>query len=457
MSSFKSMALSSKMVEALEKLGYVTPTDIQEEVIPKALKGKSVVAQSETGSGKTHSFLIPIIERLDFTKKEVQVLIITPTRELARQTYDFARKFCQFYEAFKVIVITSGDDKNRVNERLKNAPQIIIATPGRLKDVAFNNPVINFMSATTIVLDEADMLMDMGFFEDIDRIISGVTSPAIMVFSATINKNVSQIIEKYINADYVVALDQDNMTSTNVRHFLVDIKHRPLYECVREFINIKNPYLLLIFASKKETVIEIYKDLRQHNYKVGMIQGDMEARERKAMMKRIHLDEFPIIVCSDMASRGLDIANVSEVLNVDLPKDIAFYFHRAGRTGRAERKGDCYTFYNDDTAESVRRLLGSRLPFNYLILRDQELKEGKPLDGKRVFKNKKDNDMAVKIKKAVAVNKTNKVKPGYKKKIKEAVAKVKKEHRREIIKQDIRRQRVERYKTAGKRKEANDE
>lgn len=451
MPSFASYALSKKMIDALKSQGYVSPTPIQDAVIPAALRGESLVARSPTGSGKTHSFLIPIIEKIDLESREIQAVIVAPTRELAKQTYDFARKFNVSYPALRILLLSAGEERTRTIEKLARVPHLIIATPGRLHDLAVKEKVINFLTAKTFVLDEADMLMEMGFFNDINVIISNLTKPQMLVFSATIPEKLASALEKYVEAKHVIEVSGKELTAGKVRHYFIDTRHRDLKECVKEFIHIKNPYLLLIFASKKETVESIYEYLRSQSIKAAMIHGDLEVRERKSVMKRIHANEFNVIVASDMASRGIDIEDVSDILNVDLPKNLEFYYHRAGRTGRNGKDGQCFTFYDNDQTTGVQKILDMGTKGSFLIFKDGDLVEGKPIvPAAPKFRKKKNPELEKEIKKAAGMASSKVVKPGYKRKVRVAVERAKARHRRKVIKRDIRRQQVERYKMQAK-------
>ncbi len=449
MTTFKSFALSKQMTTALEELGYKSPSKVQELVIPHVLKRESLVVTSETGSGKTHSFLVPIIDSLDFSLNQIQAIIIAPTRELAKQTYDFARAFKEYFPNLRIALLTSQVEKSKNENKLSNAPQIIVATPGRLLDLGITNNVANLSTTKFIVLDEADMLMDSGFLDDINTLLSNLEDATKLVFSATINSKLSRLIEKYIGAEHVITLD--NYTNANVKHYAIDIRHKDILEATKDFIDETEPYFLLVFASRINDVKRIYEYLKTRKYNVTMIHGDLEKRERKNVMKRINAMEFQIVVCSDMASRGLDIDNVSDVLNVDLPKDLSFYFHRAGRTGRFNNVGNCFTFYNDDATESILKLIDMNVKFDYLVLKNGELKEGKEIvKVKRKHKNV-DEALDRDIRRAVIETRKKKVKPGYKKAVRVAVEKVKRKHHRQKIKEDIRKQRVKRYKEEARR------
>jgi len=449
--SFKSFDLSEKMVSSLARQGYLSPSSIQEKVIPKALRGANIVAQSETGSGKTHAFLIPIIEKADTASPFLQALIIAPTRELAHQTYQFVDAFKKDYPELRVRLFTGGAEKERTFHQGMLIPHIIVGTPTRCKDILSSTDLINLSHVQTMVLDEADMLMDMGYFSDIDALFTALGHKLqIMVFSATIEVGLRKVLEKYVGADFTIEMD-DVRTAKAVAHHLIDVKHGDRLEALETFIQVYNPYLLIVFASRKEEVVKIGSFLIGKGHDIIMLHGDMLARERKSAQKRIVGNKCRIIVASDLASRGLDIKDVSEVVNFDLPRDLTYYFHRAGRTGRFGSKGNCYTFYNADSIKQVEKIIEQGISFSFWEMKDGAIYPGKGIVRRHEFKKKRDLELERQIKFATSKTQSNIVKPGYKKKVREAVAKVKSKHRRELIRKDIRRQRVERYKTDGKK------
>lgn len=455
MTTFAQFALSKKLVEALKALHYENPTPIQEKVIPKALKGQSLLATSETGSGKTHAFLIPILEKIDIKKEEVQAIILSPTRELATQTFQFFKEFVPFFAGLRVRLLTSGEEKEKSIGKLKMRPHVLIATPGRIADFTYNDQSINFMTARYVVLDEADMLTEFGFLPVIDEVISRLIHPTILVFSATIKDSFVPFLDRYIQPEHRIFLSQKEHNPSRITHYAVDIKHQKEEEALYQFIALKQPYLCLVFASTKTKVNHLYEYLQAKNCSVGVLHGDLSSRERKQMMKRIIQNDFTIVVCSDMAARGLDLEGVSDIINMDLPKDLSFYFHRAGRTGRYDQTGNCYTFYNRDQIENVNRLLQAGVSLQYLSLKNQEIRKEKTAD--YAPKKKKINpELEKEIRKAVAKTKTNTVKPGYKKKVKLAVEKAKRQHKRKIIQQDIRKRQVQRAKDAVRKEKGYD-
>ena len=451
--SFKAVNLSNKMLMSLSTQGYLEPSSIQLKALPKALKGKTLMVQSATGSGKTLCYLIPIIENIDYKDKSLQAIIIAPTRELAQQIYNFAIPFTKEYSDLKIRLLKSGEEIDNSLKGLSANPHIIIGTPGRMLDVLITNNALKLNKVKTVVLDEADMLIKEGYFEQIDQIVEKLNNPQFLVFSATLEKTLSARLEKYVGSNISI-VNEDILTSKNVKHYLIDIKHTALFDAVEQFINLVNPYLLLIFASKKETANEIYTNLKSKHYKVGLLTGDLSSRERKNVMKMLENEKIYILVCSDMASRGLDIDDVSDILNVDLPRNLDFYYHRAGRTGRFNKTGNCYTFYNVDSSRKPLELINRGMKFDYLVLKDGAFIQGKGIEKMHPTRRRIDEELNKEIKKVTNISKSKnkKVKPGYKKKTRLAVEKVKQKHRREIIKKDIRRQKEERYRKESRNK-----
>ena len=449
---FSTFNIKSQLLEILSKLGYTNPTKVQEIVIPKALKNENIIVKSETGSGKTHAFLIPLLSNVKFNKK-LQAIILTPTRELGRQTYSFidqVRKF-EYYKNLQVKLFVSGEDSTKDLQSFNNGSEIIIATPGKL-NYLLQNSSLPLDSVTTVVLDEADMLFDSGFFDDIDKIIKKIPQkPQIEVYSATISNKVKDFLRKYISPDYILTVNEENNTSSTVNHYFINTKHNDRFELILDFIKIKNPYFLLVFANSKEDVTKIYNFLSSNSINCGIISGSLEARERKNMFKRIKNNEFQVVICTDLAARGLDIENVTDVLNFNLPNNIEYYYHRAGRSGRNFKSGDCYSFFDNDTTSIPLKLINDGLTVSYLKFKDGELVDDIPIVKEKITKKRKTNDELEKeIKKAKSRAMGKTVKPGYKKKVKTAIDKVKQKHKREIIKKDIRRQREERYRMESK-------
>ncbi len=452
--SFNAFSLSKKMVQALETLGYKEPSNVQSTVIPKALRGVSLLAQSETGSGKTHAYLVPIIERTDMNLNRVQSIIIVPTRELARQTYDFARQFQRFYQNLRVRLYSSEADVTQNEEGSNIPPQIIVGTPGRLKDLLVTKHITTLQNVRTVVLDEADMLLDLGFFNDIEDIFSVLKEPQIMVFSATLRQNLRDELNKFVRSDFEYESEKTE-TSSTVKHHLVDIKHQGIVNAVYAFLNVRKPYLCIVFASTVQMVNEISKGLKNFGVDSVYFSGSLDDRSRKKAIREIRSNKYSVIVASDLLSRGIDIPDVTDVISVDLPSDIDFYHHRAGRSGRFGKTGDSWVFYNSDTTKEAKKIMDEGVQFDFYTLRNNELKlDPVGLLPKTKLKKKKElpEEEKKEIQIAKALARPKHVEPMYKKKKQFAIEKVKKKYRKKAIQKSIRKELDKKYKESAKKK-----
>ena len=455
MTTFKEFNLSAPLVSALEKLGYVNPSPVQSRVIPKALQGKKLVCQSETGSGKTHSYLIPLLEKTDFHLKRLQSIIICPSRELARQVYDFAFAFTRFFPTFKVRLFSSESEVSQNKEGQTIPPQMIIGTPGRLKEMLSSDYCFDLHGVRSLVLDEADMLLELGYFEDIDELYQKLPeNMQTMVFSATLNEPLKLRLEKYIGSEFLYEGEKAK-TSVRVNHHLVDIRHSSINDALNSFLKIRHPYFCLVFASKKENVKSVYDFLKGNGYACTYFSGDLDSRERKQAIRRIRSNEYQIVVCSDLLSRGIDLEDVTDVISVDLPSDLSYYFHRAGRTGRFDKSGDSWVFYNIDTISKPKELEQLGVKFDSYILKNSGLEPDelglarkKKFSGKKKFSEEEQKDVKI----AKALSRTKHVKPCYKKKEKMAVDQVKKKYRRKAIQKSIKAKKDARYAAKAKAK-----
>ncbi len=452
--SFNGFSLSKKMVSALDTLGYKDPSDVQSVVIPKALRNVSLLAQSETGSGKTHAYLIPVIERTDMNLNRVQSIIIVPTRELARQTYDFARQFQRFYQNLRIRLYSSEMDVSQNEEGSSVPPQIIIGTPGRLKDLLVSKHIMTLQNVRTVVLDEADMLLDLGFFTDIEDIFAVLKEPQILVFSATLKQNLRDELSKFVRSDFEYESEKTETAST-VKHHLVDIKHQGVVNAVNSFLNIRKPYLCIIFASTVQTVNEISKGLKNNGVDAVYFSGSLDDRSRKKAIREIRSNKYSVIVASDLLSRGIDIPDVTDVISADLPSDLDFYHHRAGRSGRFGKSGDSWVFYNSDSVKEAKRIMDEGVEFDFYTLRNGELKlDPVGLLPKTKLKKKKElpEEEQKEIRIAKALARPKHVEPMYKKKKQFAIEKVKKKYRKKAIQKSIRKELDKKYKESSKKK-----
>ncbi len=425
---FSGYSLNKTLLSALTALNYLEPTPIQEKTLVKALKGQSLIAKSETGSGKTHAYLIPVINNIQLDLNKVQAIIIEPTLELCQQCNSFGNEIACRCSYFKTALYS-----NEFTSKL-NLPTILILTPGQLKEYLFIKKCLDVSQVKTLVLDEADMLLEGEESQDVIALVDKINAPQKLIFTATMKEHQIASLKKLFSINEMIDVNKKNYSSNNVKHHFVDIKHRSLFEAVNLFLKTVQPYFCLIFASTKKVINNVYKSLCDEGIECAFISSDISPRERKSILKRINDGEFSIVLCSDVASRGLDLEKVSHVISLDIPANIDYYYHRAGRTGRYKDKGDSYIFYDDELNLKAKKQLESKLSFDYLILRDEGLK----IDKKHSPQPKKKNDkLEAEIKKELAKVRSNKVKPGYKKKMKQAIEKAKKNHKRKIIMENL--------------------
>ena len=434
---FTSYALSGPLLAALTTLGYTHTTPVQAATLPRAMQGDSLIVRYQTGSGKTHAFLIPIFSALK-PHGGLQTIVVSPTRELAMQSFLFAKTLNDALgNPFKIVVLQGGFDKQRDGEKLNAEPDLLFITPGRMMDIDRFIKKDSLAKIKKIVLDEADMLMDPSFIESTLTVLSLLSQPQILVFSASMAAPLLNRLAKYFRPDSIIEPKEKTINPTGVRHALIDIKHQDPIQAIIDFIDITKPYFLLVFASRVQRVVSLATSLLSRNLKVASLHGELQARERRHLLKRIQDGEFQIVIASDIASRGMDLPNVSDVLSVDLPQDLDYYFHRAGRAGRFKNDGQSYVLYNSHEEDSLARLKQRGVHFQLLALKNKQLLPVKHLTRGKIFK-KEDEALSRDIKIAIQKYSSHEVKPGYKKKVKLAVEKVRSQYKRKAIKKKIR-------------------
>ncbi len=416
-------------------------------------KNKDVIGISQTGTGKTHAFLLPIMDKIDPEKDMVQAVITAPTRELAQQIFDNARLFEKYNPKLRVSLIIGGNDRQKTIQKLTTQPHVVIGTPGRIKDLSLDEQALKITTADIMVIDEADMTFEFGYLEDIDAVASKMKEDLqMLVFSATIPQIMRPFLKKYLKAPVLVEIENQTITNQNVENILLATKHHDRYDVLKKIISLIDPYICLIFANTREEVAGIAKRLREDGLKVGEIHGDLEPRERRQMMRRINNNEFQYIVATDIAARGIDIDGASHVINYQLPKEPDFYIHRSGRCGRGKYTGICYSLY-DSTDENNLRILERRgIEFKNMGIKNNKFVDlGERL--KRTKRVKQQTELEKEVQKII--RRPQKVKPGYKKKRKREIEKLVRKQKRAIIQNDIRRQKKERARAAqiAKRKE----
>ncbi|THE15444.1 DEAD/DEAH box helicase [Bacillus timonensis] len=417
------------ILEALKELKFTKPTEIQERLIPSIQRGESAIGQSQTGTGKTHAYLLPIINKIDPERQEVQAVITAPTRELATQIYHEIGKVIKWNEENPITakLFVGGTDKARAIEKLKTQPQIVVGTPGRIHDLV-KEQALQVYTANQIVVDEADLVLDMGFIEDVDQIAARMQEDLqILVFSATIPEKLKPFLKKYLENPRYTHVAPEQATATKVEHILVPLRHRNKKSLLKSMLEAYNPYLAIIFTNTKKMADEVADGLIEKGMKVGRIHGDLPPRERKKVMKQINSLEFQYVVATDLAARGIDIEGVSHVINYELPSDLDFYIHRVGRTARAGYSGIAATIYDPSDEDAIVRLEKMGITFKNMDLeQDEWINIGERNKRKARKKQVDEIDNLAKSK----VKKPKKVKPGYKKKMNKEMEDFKKRQKR---------------------------
>ena len=356
--SFTKFQFKNYIEKALEELNFTTPTEVQDKLIPIVLAGRDLVGESKTGSGKTHTFLLPIFQQLDETSDSVQAVITAPSRELATQIYQAARQIASHSEVeVRVVNYVGGTDKARQIDKLaSNQPHIVIGTPGRIYDLVKSGDLA-IHKAKTFVVDEADMTLDMGFLETVDKIAGSLPKDLqFMVFSATIPQKLQPFLKKYLSNPVMEKIKTKTVISDTIDNWLISTKGRDKNAQVYELTQVMQPYLAMIFVNTKTRADELHAYLTAQGLKVAKIHGDIAPRERKRIMNQVKNLDFEYIVATDLAARGIDIEGVSHVINDAIPQDLSFFVHRVGRTGRNGLPGTAITLYQPSDDSDIREL-----------------------------------------------------------------------------------------------------
>ena len=407
--------------EALRDLNFVEATPVQEKLIPVVLSGRDLVGESKTGSGKTHTFLLPIFQMLDEEADSVQAVITAPSRELAAQIYQAARQLASFSEKeIRVANYVGGTDKARQIGKLESSqPHIVIGTPGRIYDLVESGDLA-IHKAKTFVVDEADMTLDMGFLATVDKIAGRLPKDLqFLVFSATIPQKLQPFLKKYLSNPVIEQIKTKTVIADTIENWLLSTKGRDKNAQIYQISQLLQPYLAMIFVNTKTRADELHSYLTAQGLNVAKIHGDIAPRERKRIMNQVKNLDFEYIVATDLAARGIDIEGVSHVINDAIPQDLSFFVHRVGRTGRNGLPGTAITLYQPSDDSDIRELEKMGIKFTPKMIKDDEFQDTYDRDrraNREKSREKLDTEMLGLVKK-----KKKKIKPGYKKKIQWAV------------------------------------
>ncbi|AHI53583.1 DEAD-box ATP-dependent RNA helicase [Spiroplasma sabaudiense Ar-1343] len=363
--NFNEINLKPELQKALARHNLTVATEIQEKTIPLALENRDIIGKSQTGTGKTAAFLLPILERLVPNVNFVQAIIVTPTRELALQVLDKVRDLSMYLEGISSAGVTGGANIARQIQSLKRA-NIVVGTPGRITDL-LNRKALKLNQVRTVVLDEADEMLKMGFKQDINNLFASIPEEhQTLLFSATMNKQVNEIANKYLKNPIEVSVERGALSGANIKQYFIDTKtHNKEDALLAIYSNIK-PELSIVFANTKSQTEEISSLLYKNGVRSFVINGDKRQSERNRALKAFKTSATKVLVATDVAARGIDVPGIDYVINYDLPHDHEYYIHRIGRTARAGSSGNSIS------------LVGNRN--NFFHLKDLEKYQNKEIE-----------------------------------------------------------------------------
>ncbi len=355
---FEQTALSREMQRAIQDMGFTEMTEVQEKTIPKMMEGKDVIAKAPTGTGKTCAFGVPIIERIDGESDALQCLILAPTRELTSQITEDMRAMAKYKEGLRIVSVYGGQSMQRQIEHLKKKPQIIVATPGRLLD-HIKRKTVKLHALKTVVLDEADEMLDMGFIKDVTNILDRCPKKKqVVMFSATISREVMDISWLYQRDVVEITVLPKEKNEPKIAQYSLHAEGEEKVLMLARMLQQADWHRVMIFCNTKYMTDRLTKRLCAREIKAECLHGDIKQSVRNKVMKDFREGKFPVLVATDVAARGIDVDDIDAVINFDMPADNASYLHRIGRTGRAGKEGIAYSLVSiteTDRLESIMR------------------------------------------------------------------------------------------------------
>ncbi len=357
MSTFNALGLSPNLLKGIEDLNFITPTPIQQKVIPTLFTTTSdVIGLARTGTGKTAAFGLPLLDQTDISSRVVQTLILSPTRELCVQIAKDLQSYSRHMGGIQVTSIYGGSSMDKQIQALKRGPQILVATPGRMLDL-IRRKAAKVHSIKNLVLDEADEMLNMGFREELDEILE--TTPAgkrTLLFSATMSSEVARISKNYLKTPEKITIGKQNSGAENIRHLYYQVHNRDRYDALKRIADIHPQIYGLIFCRTRAEAREVSQKLMADGYSADALHGELSQAQRDHVMNRFRSGALQMLVATDVAARGLDVSDISHVINYTLPDDPEIYTHRSGRTGRAEKSGTCISLITDRETRKIQQI-----------------------------------------------------------------------------------------------------
>ena len=355
--TFQELGLKQPLLQAIQQLGYQQPTPIQEQAIPYMLQQKKdLVALAQTGTGKTAAFALPILQLIQTQQTQTQALILAPTRELCIQITKDIKNYATYLPQIHIVALYGGEDIRIQLKQLDKTPHIIVATPGRLIDLQ-KRAKVNLENIRHLVLDEADEMLNMGFKEDIETILQ--TTPntrRTMLFSATMPKEIAHIAQTYMAQHHEITIGQRNAGTQNVSHIYYICQAKQRYLTLKRIVDHNPDIYAIIFCRTRQETKEIAEKLMHDGYNADALHGDLSQTQRDTVMQKFRIRNLQILVATDVAARGLDVNNLTHVINYNLPDDVEVYTHRSGRTGRANKKGTSITIIHTKEKNKIKTI-----------------------------------------------------------------------------------------------------
>lgn len=382
--SFSQLGLNKSINHALNEIGYETPSPIQAQTIPLLLEGKDVLGQAQTGTGKTAAFALPILSRLDLKQKDPQVLVLAPTRELAIQVAEAFQKYASHLKGFHVLPIYGGQDYRGQIRGLDRGVHVVVGTPGRVMD-HMRRGTLKLINLSTLVLDEADEMLRMGFIDDVEWILEQTPADRqIALFSATMPQQIRRIATRHLNKPEQITIKDKTATAENIRQRYWPVSGLHKLDALTRILEAEIFDGMLVFVRTKTATVELAEKLEARGYSSTALNGDIAQNQRERTIQQLKNGKIDILVATDVAARGLDVDRISHVINYDIPYDTEAYIHRIGRTGRAGRTGDAILF----VAPREKRLLGAIEKATRKKIEIMELPSTEIINDKRIAKFK---------------------------------------------------------------------
>ncbi len=354
---FDELELNPNILRAIEEMGFEEMSPIQAKAIPMILEGKDIVGQAQTGTGKTAAFGIPLMQRINPKDRSLQAIVLCPTRELAIQVAEEIRKLGLFMHGIKILPVYGGQEISKQIRSLKSGVQIIIGTPGRVMD-HMRRKTVKFDGINMVVLDEADEMLNMGFREDIETILSQVPQERqTVLFSATMPAPILEIARTYQKKAEIIRVVKKELTVPKIEQYYYEVTQKNKEDVLSRLLDMYNPKLSLVFCNTKKQVDELTAALQGRGYFAEGLHGDLKQQQRDRVMNSFRNGKTDILVATDVAARGIDVDDVEAVFNYDVPQDDEYYVHRIGRTGRAGREGRAFTLVVGREAYKLRDIM----------------------------------------------------------------------------------------------------